>query len=513
MMRKRNRAFWRFSHKWIGLIFAVFILLFCFSGIILNHRKFFSFASVSRTWLPKVYKIEDWNQGVVKGTLRLQDGRILAFGQAGVWETGPMMEYRKDWSTGLKKGEDNRKISSLVQAGDGSIWCTGLYDLYRFSEETGKWAKIELEGNHERLSDLCLKGRDSLVVLSRSIAYQAVAPEYDFKAITLNVPGEYDNRVTLFKTFWMVHSGQLFGIVGQLFVDLIAIVLIILCITGIIFFILGKSIRRRGKGEQADMLRRKATGMKNSLKWHNTLGSWTIIFTLIIALTGMCLRPPLMIPLAMTKTPPVPGSVLASENVFRDKLRSLRWDDDRSFWLLSTSEGFYSIKGDLDTAIPEAIHKVPSVSPMGINVFAKNPSDSSEWVVGSFGGLFSWNPDTGSVTDWFTGQRPQRGSYGAPAEHAVSGWSEDVAPSPVVFDYYSGASQEIAAMPEVISSLRMSLWNFALELHVGRCYEPFLGSVLSVLFVFLSGLLLSIVLISGYILYRKTHKHSKQSQS
>lgn len=514
MKRTGKKTFWRASHKWLGLFFAIFLLLFCLSGIVLNHRKFFSGVSISRSWLPKAYKVKNWNQGSVKGTLRLSDGRILAYGQAGIWETGQSMEYRRDFSEGLKKGVDNRKISSLVQAGDGSLWCTGLYDLYRFSQETGRWKSVELKGNRERLSDMTLKGRDTVVVLSRSSVYQAVAPDYTFNEITLSVPDGYDNKVTLFKTFWMIHSGELFGLVGKLVVDAVALALILLSITGIVFFVLSQSIRRgKVKGMAPERIKSKGQRMKRHLGWHNKVGVWTLVFTLILSVTGMCLRPPLMIPLVRAKVSPVPGSTLASKNVFHDKLRSMRWDESRRCWLLSTSEGFYIIGDELDRTAPQALKKAPSVSPMGIHVFTPDPAAPSRWLIGSFSGLFSWNPDDGSVTDWFTGEAPQRGPYGAPATHAVTGWSEDIAPSPVVFDYYAGPNIQLASMPAPISSLRMSLWNFALELHVGRCYEPFLGSVLSVLFVFLSGAILTLVLTSGYIIYKKSVNHSKKSKS
>ena len=262
-----------------------------------------------------------------------------------------------------------------------------------------------------------------------------------------------------------------------------------------------------------ERIKSKAQRMKKHLKWHNKVGVWALVFTLILSVTGMCLRPPLMIPLVRAKVAPVPGYTLASKNVFHDKLRSIRWDESRGCWLLSTGEGFYSIAGELDRALPQAMRKAPSVSPMGINVFTPDPAAPSQWLVGSFSGLFSWDLDNGTVTDWFTGEAPKRGSYGTPAAHAVTGWSEDLDQAPVVFDYYSAPGVELAPMPRALSSMRMSLWNFALELHVGRCYEPFLGSVLSVLFVFLSGAILTLVLVSGYIIYRKSVKQSKKSKS
>ena len=81
------KNFWKKYHKWVGLFFSFFILMFCFSGIVLNHRTLFSKAEVSRNWMPESYHYKNWNNGIIKGTLRLPDGKILAYGNAGVWKT------------------------------------------------------------------------------------------------------------------------------------------------------------------------------------------------------------------------------------------------------------------------------------------------------------------------------------------------------------------------------------------------------------------------------------------
>ena len=513
----KKRSFWRAWHKWVGLFFSIFIMLFCFSGIILNHRHFFSSAEVSRQWLPKAYHIENWNQSVVQGTFRMEDGSLLAYGQAGIWKTDSTFSSWTEFNDGIRKGIDNRKISNIVRTSDGNLWCAGLYDAYTLKD--GIWSPVILEGNRERISDITTKDGSDLVVLTRSKVYTAKAPDYRFTEITLLRPEGYEQKVTLFKTFWMIHSGEIFGIVGKLIVDAMAVILIILCITGIVFFVLSASVRRQGRKipamspEQAsatrENMKKKAGRIKNNLRLHNSLGSSAIILTLILSVTGMCLRPPLMIPLAITKVSPIPGSTLADKNVFHDKLRSIRWDEVEDRWLLSTSEGFYSIGENIENSLPEAISPSPTVSPMGINVFARNPEKPQEWLVGSFSGLFSWNISTGEVTDWFTGEKPERGSYGVTGSHSVTGWTEDLGVKPVVFDYYSAPNADIAEMPEILSRQKMSLWNFALELHVGRCYERFLGSILSVLFVFLSGAILTLVLLSGYILYRKSKRTNK----
>ena len=37
-----KRKTWRKNHKWIGIIITFFLVMFCLSGIVLNHRQLFA---------------------------------------------------------------------------------------------------------------------------------------------------------------------------------------------------------------------------------------------------------------------------------------------------------------------------------------------------------------------------------------------------------------------------------------------------------------------------------------
>lgn len=501
----RFRLTWRSWHKWVGVGFTLFIVVFCFSGIILNHRRAFSSCEVARWWLPSAYHIDNWNQGVIKGTVKM-DGKLIAYGQTGVWLTDSEFKEWKDLNNGITEGVDNRKISNVVRTSDGTIWCAGLYDAYRFDRKSSQWTALSLPGNDERISDIALRG-DTVVVLTRSSVFEGIAPEYSFVERPLHKPEGYDSKVTLFKTVWMLHSGEFFGLAGRLIVDAMGIVLIILCVTGLVFFLLTYSVKKKWIGSD---IKRQAGWMKWNLRWHNRLGAGSIILTTILAVTGMCLRPPLMVPLAITKVAPMPGSILRNDNAFHDKMRAIRWDEVLQSWLISTSDGFYALS-NLRDSVPIKIGNAPNVSPMGMNVFCRNPKAADEWIIGSFSGLFRWNPANGSISDYFTGKSVVAGHGRPVATHAVTGWSTDLDitdGTPVIFEYSAAPSISMPKMPEILRTQPMSLWNFALELHVGRCYEPFLGSAVSVMFVFISGLLLTLILISGYVLYRRSHKRN-----
>lgn len=498
MAKKLNKI-----HKWGGIIFTFFIFMFVFSGVILNHRDVFSKFSVNRNLLPKAYHYSNWNNGFVKGSFKINKDSILLFGGGGIYLTNENTTDFTDFNNGLEKGIDNRKISNIIRLNDNEIWAAGLYSVYKLDRGNNIWLKQNIDMDKERVADINYNS-DTLFILTRSHIYQSLSPYDNFEKIELAKPDNYTGKVSLFKQVWMLHSGELFGLTGKIVVDILGIVIVILCVTGLSYTLLPKIIKRR-KSQRKSVLRYVSLFKKN-LNWHNKLGSWLIILTVLLAFTGMCLRPPLMIPLAMNKTKVIPGTSLDSENPWNDRLRSIRYDKTQKLWLISSSEGFYKTTHFKSNDITH-YSKAPSISPMGINVF--QPKDSSTWIIGSFSGLNLWNPSQGKIVDYFTGE-PIKKTFGRPiGRNVIAGYSSDFKEE-LIFDYAQGAisitqKPNFVAMPSTLKKTPMSLWNFALELHVGRCYQPLLGP-LSDLFVFISGIFLCTILISGYIIYRRGHK-------
>lgn len=115
MKTSRHISPWKKVHKWVGVTMTVFLLLFCVSGIILNHRKLFSSCSVSRSLLPASYHIRNFNNGIIKGTLPYGPGdSLLAYGNAGVWLTDRNFSRFSDFNRGLPQGADNRNIRNTL---------------------------------------------------------------------------------------------------------------------------------------------------------------------------------------------------------------------------------------------------------------------------------------------------------------------------------------------------------------------------------------------------------------
>ena len=611
MARLKYNFTWKKYHRWFGLVLSVFMLVFCVSGIILNHREAFSGCEVSRKWLPASYHIKNFNNGVVKGTVVKNQktasdsteqslaveknpsvhanssespDSVLAYGCAGVFLTDSRLSTWQDFNAGLPESIDERNVRHVVKAKDGSLWCAALRDVYRYDENARQWKKVELPGNEERIMDVAL-GKNSIqvVALTRSRIFEITpiasnidvsespsslassakggvsekSPDifekksgvfsekvgtfwgkYRVEAKIIPAPKNYEPKTTLFKLVWHLHSGEFFGLPGKLVVDAIALVLIVLSITGILLFILPYGIRRakkvkseerRVKNSLAAKARMKRLGKQFAwnMKWHNKIGYVTIVLTLWIAITGMCLRPPLMVPLVLSKLPQAVGE---DGNVWQDKLRAIRWDATQGDWLVSTSDGFLRVDEDF-AKVPKMLpaDECPKLSPMGVTVWESDGKGG--WIVGSFRGIYRWNPVNHSlnqILDYFTGKPSVETSMIQISDNLVCGYSEDfLGGKPLVFDFAKGVEdakgQAVALCNDepktsrneesmsglICETAPMSLWNVALELHVGRCYSPFLGP-LSDLFVFLSGLLITLVLLSGYII---SHRRRKKAQA
>ena len=519
-MRKKT---WRKQHKWLGIGVCFFMLMFCLSGIILNHRQGVANVNVSRGWLPSRYEFQKWNGGLLRGTVALGQedcqriglpvkdtcATVLVYGNGGIWLTDSHASSFHDLNAGLPQGADYRQVRSVLRVGGEkdpvSFFALSPFALYRMGNHA-TWQRVDVTlDEDERLTDMTCHG-DTLVVLSRSYAYLSLPPYHDFSRIQLPASSQVDGKVTAFRTVWLLHTGELFGHPGKLVVDAIAVILIVLCLTGIVYWLLPKYVRRR-KTHGLSPVKWATTLMRHSLSWHDRVGRYTIALTLFICITGWCLRPPVMIPLVLNKVPTIPGTATDSSNPWNDKLRMIRYDEACQDWLLSTSEGFFVMK-DLPrwtqlsephspikmTAIPSA----PPVSVMGLNVWQKD--DKGNWLCGSFSGLFVWNRKQATAVDYFTG-KPAPKTSGAPfGKKAISGYSNDFQlPSKgqeaVVAEYNEGT--DALPQPQWMNRLPMSLWAVALEVHSGRI---FIGSIATYVFIFLMGILAIWCLWSGYVI-------------
>ncbi len=495
---ERRVKFFRKYHKWFSLVATIFILFFAVSGIILNHRELLSGVDLSRKLLPPGYRYNNWNLAAIKGSLELNPDSMLIYGNIGIWITDHTFSKYHDFNRGFPDGIDNRKISSIAFVHGAELFAGSLFGLYHFRGD--HWEKVSLPVEESRVVKVISKG-DSLLVMTRSHLLVSTSRSHfsEFREIHVPQGNDSDGKVGLFRTFWVIHSGEIYGVAGKLIVDAVGIIFIILCITGLVYFFVPYRLRRI-----KDPLRKSRLKKFNrtNLKWHNVVGSWAIVLLLLNTTMGMFLRPPLLIPIANSRVSKIKFTKLDSPNPWSDRFRDLLYDDSLHRYLLATSEGIYYSDDEFRSELhPFTVQ--PPVSVMGITVFEKQ--SPGKYLVGSFSGIFEWNPASGLITDYITKlEYVNSGRSGPPfGSVSVAGYMKSGSASELIFDYSNGVFPLAGGNPlppiprEIISKSPISLWNACLEIHTGRIFEPILGPFY-ILIVPLVGLATIIILISGF---------------
>ncbi len=488
---------------------ALLIILFSISGIILNHRELLSSVDVNRNILPEAFQYNNWNNAAVRATVKLNENSFLTYGNIGIWHTDSTFSKFTDFNTGFPDGIDNRKIFKILQTNKRLLAGT-LFGLYEFNHEMKQWLKIPLPLHEENVVDILQKG-DSTFVLTRSHLLVTTNLK-TFNTIDLPQAENYDNKVGLFKTLWVIHSGEIYGEVGKLLVDLMALVFIFLSVGGVILFFSKRQLKKT-KTDKPKQESIKKTHKWN-LKWHNKIGWITAIFLIFTTLTGMFLRPPLLIAIAYNRVAKIPFTELDTPNPWFDVLRRVMYIPEEELFIISTSEGFYSFDKDFKNKA-KLFEIQPPASVMGVTVFEQLNAENV--MVGSFEGLFSWNYKTGEVFDLIKKQPYYAPEQKGPpiGDYKISGYSSDFKGQPIAFEYQHGAinidgGSEFTQMPEnIIENAPMSLWNLALEVHTGRIYGAFLG-MFYILVVPLSGILILLTLIGGIVVWYKFHFRKKK---
>jgi hypothetical protein len=502
--------FFRKYHKWLGVIFAYIILSFVFSGIILNHRNALSVIDVNRKLLPKEYRYQNWNNAAVKSTLIISSDSILIYGNIGIWLTDSSYSDFKNFSAGFPKGIDNRKVFQMIRSTGNKILAGTFSGLYVYSCREKEWTSVSLPVKEKNVVDI-LQKQDTIFVLTRSFLLKTTDLK-NFNIFQLPPPENYDNKAGLFKTLWVIHSGEIYGKAGKLIVDFAGLVFAFLTITGFIVFV-NKIILKKNNKPARIKAKLKSSNRWN-IKWHNKLGWITIIILIVNTTAGMFLRPPLLAFIGNAKVKKIPHTELATPNPWFDLLRRIYYDKNIDRFIVSTMEGFYYSDDNFKSELKE-FNFQPPVSVMGVTVFEK--IDVGTYLVGSFEGLFTWNSKTGEISDYIKKQpytSPSRNSRPI-GDYLVSGFTRDYKNQEYFFDYNMGAiningPERFAVLPQkIIRDTPISLWSTALEIHTGRIYHSLIGDFY-VLIVPLSGLVVLFILISGFIVWLNPFSRSKK---
>lgn len=509
--RKRFRNFWKKTHRWIGLLISFFVLNFAISGIILNHRELFSSIDLPRKILPNEYHYMNWNNAALKSIIPLSNNENIVYGNIGIWkeQNGKF----SDFSEGIKSGADNHNVHSMILTNKGNMYAGTLTAFYFLNKSSNKWTKLELPTKEQRVIKL-LERNSQILLLTRSeiIKMDDNPNKPNFVIKEIKAYEGYQRQTGLFQTLWQLHSGEAFGLIGRLLVDFLALIFILLTITGLIKWYFPKSFKKLINNKEKLRFRKKVNIY--SLSLHNQFGLWASVFLLFTSLSGMFLRPPLLILIGYSKVSQIPFTNLRQDNPWYDKLRNITYLESEKKYIFATDESLYSVDENF-TQKPVEMQYQPEISIMGVNVLDSRADGGI--LVGSFSGLFLWYPNEKLIYDYVS-----KGEY-IPAErvagppigaNAVSGYGLTGDGKEYYFDYNMGAVPLNTDLffpkmnNEIIDKCGISLWNTALEFHTARIFRSIISDFY-ILIIPLAGLLISITIISGVILWFKIYKGKK----
>jgi len=228
--------FFKKYHKWLGIVASLFLFVFAISGIILNHRALFSPINIDRNWMPQEYRYQNWNNASVRSATNISPDSLLVYGNIGIWLSDSKLNTFTKFSEGFPIGIDNKKICKIFKDSKNRVFAGSLFGLYQLDRSSRIWHKINLpdEIHNPRIVDIIEKNNE-LWFLTRSEILKT-SDLKQFEVLILPPPENYDNKIGLFKTLWMIHSGEIYGFVGKLLVDIIGLIFIFLTLTGLFYF-------------------------------------------------------------------------------------------------------------------------------------------------------------------------------------------------------------------------------------------------------------------------------------
>ena len=324
-------------------------------------------------------------------------------------------------------------------------------------------------------------------------------------------PPGWDGRISMIRIFRYLHSGELFGIGGRLFVDILALVMILMPLSGVILYIFPHLIKRRRR-HGVSIAPVLASTTRQSRRRHRRIGIASVVFLAACTITGTLLRPPFMLLIIRSRITPWIGTSLHNAEPWHDRLRRLHYDADYDRFLLSTADGIFFYKSTM-TSEPQRPHREPPVSVMGMKVLEQ--VGPGRYLVGSFSGLYYWLPDKDIIMNWITKSPPPSRKPRLPfGENMVSGYIRLENGDEYLFDYNYGAmpishNRDFPAMPAVIADYPVSLWTLAHETHTGRIYRGFMGQG-QLFWIAVSGLCTFIILLTGALWWWRTEPPEKR---
>jgi len=487
-------------HKYTGLVFLLYFLMMGITGILINHPSLLRGITVPAALLPDVYHFANWNRmalrEVVFSKKKNNHSSLYLAGKAGIFKSLNGGKTFDKMSDGLPTGiyDLDTKALLLVEENEKEILFAGTRrGLYFCDPDKGHWHAVEnKELQQEEIIDLVQAG-NRIYAFTAFNGYLAHTGRENlvFNKIMLESADPAPDRVAMFRFLLKLHDGSVLGLPGKLFVDTIGVILLFLSISSLYLWYIPWS-RKKFKSC------RKPRFFKFFYKYHLKLGIYSAFFLLIIALTGVFIRPPLLISIINVQVPAWLYPQSGNDN-WHAKIQRAVYLQDEDALLLATENGFYKGQADLSEAFTKQKIKVPV---HGMGAFVLEPLQDNRLLVGSFSGIYIWDRKKQEGRDLqgklLPAERKGRIMAGGMAAGAVV---KDGQPL-IWVDYRNGIqimeNKSIRAlpMPPEIEKSGMSLWHFLFECHNGRIFRSILGKY-TWLVVPLGGFLLLLSVLTG----------------
>lgn len=295
-LAKKRRFTIRRIHKLAGIAAALWLAILGVTGFMLDHRDWRGIwqTSVPETLLPK--KVLDTAAEMEVSLYRIDPGdpsRRIAAGRRGMWLSDDAGgKWRSAVFSGLSSGESPQVFS--IVASSGPAWD----DLWVATDD-GVWKSMNKGISFERFAlsgvfvNALTEGSnpDELVgVAGRSMVFMLDKRNAALKWITLSPPSsaQLPDSVSVSRFVHDLHHGRgiVTGIVSILMNDIAGIALILLPVTGVLFWLLSLRWEKNNSGPAID--ERHLTAMRRFRIGHGALmGIIATLPIIYLSITGV----------------------------------------------------------------------------------------------------------------------------------------------------------------------------------------------------------------------------------
>lgn len=236
--RFRLRSFIRKSHRWIGIVACVFLLVVSFTAIALNHRNLWlawTLPSVSELKVsdnaPVVFQSTEAKAWAVDPFLT---GHLMASSDKQLFES---FDHGKTWQEVKLFIPAEHVISIAYSATTPEKLWVALRDVGIFySEDNGiVWEElIDLPPDPvagESLSALRVGQADDLYVQTALGLYYLSAETQQWQSF---VSAQAESKLDIQALIWELHTGKFFGTWGVYLYDGVSLALIFLSLSGLV---------------------------------------------------------------------------------------------------------------------------------------------------------------------------------------------------------------------------------------------------------------------------------------